>query len=61
MLPLTFLAFWHITAPTEIPLTHEDLRANQCVSWVALVGDHSAVYEIRMRHALPAVGDLRQL
>lgn len=41
--PLTFLTSRHITAPSEIPLAHEDLRANQLISRVALVGDNRAV------------------
>lgn len=43
MFPLTFLASWHIAAPGEIPLAHEDLRADQLISRVALVGDNRAV------------------
>lgn len=60
-LPLTFLTSWHITAPSEIPLTHEDLGACQLISRVTLVGDDGAVDEVRVGRALPAVGDLRQL
>lgn len=61
MLPLTFLTSWHITTPSEIPLAHQDLRAYQFISRVALVGDNGAVNEVRVGRALPAVGDLRQL
>lgn len=60
-LPLTFLTSRHIAAPSEIPLAHEDLRAYQLKSRVALVGDDGAVDEVRVGRALPAVGDLRQL
>lgn len=60
-LPLTFLTSWHITAPSEIPLTHEDLWAYQLISGVALVGDDGAVDEVRVGRALPAIGNLRQL
>lgn len=60
-LPLTFFTSWHVTAPREIPLAHEDLRANQLKSRVALVGDDGAMDEVRVGRALPAVGDLGQL
>lgn len=59
--PLTFLTPWHITTPSQIPLAHEDLGANQLISRVALVGDDRTVNQIRVGSALPAVDDLRQL
>lgn len=61
VLLLTFLASRHVTAPSEIPLAHEDLGAYQLVSRVALVGDDGSVDEVRVRRALPPVGDLGQL
>lgn len=61
VLLLTFLASRHVTAPSEIPLAHEDLGAYQLVSRVALVGDDGAVDEVGVRRALPPVGDLGQL
>lgn len=61
MLPLTFLTFRHIPAPSEIPLAHEDLRAQQLKTRVALVGDDGAVDEVGVGCALPAVSDLWQL
>lgn len=60
-LPFTFFTSWYIATPCEIPLAHEDLRAGQLISGVALVGDHGAVDEIGVGCALPAIGDLGQL
>lgn len=58
---LTLFTSGHVAAPGEIPLAHEDLGAGQRVSGVTLVRDDSAVDQVWVRRALPAVGDLRQL
>lgn len=58
---ITFFTSWYVATPCEIPLAHEDLRAGQLISRVALVGDHGAVDEVRVGGALPSVGDLGQL
>lgn len=59
--PLTFFTSWHVTAPREIPLAHENLGANELKPRVALVGDDGAMDQVRVGCALPAVGDFGQL
>lgn len=56
---LTPLARGQVLTPGEVPLAHEDAGAHHLVARVALVGDDGAMHQLRLRRALPAIGDLR--
>lgn len=59
--PPTSLAARQVSAPGEVPLAHEQLRPDQLVTWVALVGHHGTLDQLRVGRAPPAVRDLRKL
>ena len=57
----TSLTAGQVSAPGQVPLAHEQLCAHQLETWVALVGDHCAMDQLRVGGALPSVGDLWEL
>ena len=58
---ITSLTAGQVATPGEVPLAHEQLRANHLVARVTLVGHHRAMHQLRVGGALPAVGDLWKL
>lgn len=50
-----------VTAPGQVPLTHEHFGAHHLKAGVTLIGHHRAVNQVRVRCGLPAIGDLRKL
>lgn len=60
-MPLTSLAARQVAAPRQVPLAHEQLGPDHLVPWVALVGHHGALNQLRVGCALPPIGDLWKL
>lgn len=58
---VTSLTAGQVSTPGQVPLAHEQLCAHQLEAWVALVGDHRAMDQLRVGGALPSVGDLWEL
>lgn len=44
--PLTPLAGGQVTAPCQVPVTHQEVSAGQLEARVAMEGDHSSVEKL---------------
>lgn len=60
-MPLTPLAGGQVAAPCQVPVAHQEVGASQLEAGVAMVGDHGAMEQLRLRGRLPAIGNVRQL